>query len=273
MTTKAVVTPATKTVTQGESVTLTASVPNLDVKQWQWLALAPGKDWVTIGGVDATTSPLAPDAVGVWTYRATPLDSGGARMADVEAGNAEVTVTSAGTQVPNGGPTATTVPLKFPTGFALVSVVVLLALLGVFVAQGNLWRLPVTLGEAAQKTDPRAALAASVIGPMLAVGTLVLLAGLWMVLTEWRAAFKPVATGEVTTRGGGFDSVTDMLKAVATLKGSTLVFVGGLAVLFAVAWMVSSAAGVGTSAATTPSSAPSSVAATTASAAPSAVRT
>lgn len=232
--------------------------------KWQWDYFDPAKgSYESLTGVQAATTSHTPTAAGDWKYRATPIDPETDVPLEADRGETTVIVKPA-TEDP-------TVPLDFHSAFAMLSAVVLAVFVLLFIFVGKPWQLGISLSGEAQKADPRAALAGSVIGPVLTIGIVVLLTGLWMVLVEWRAAFKPVPAGGVTTRGGGVESFTDMLKAIATLKGSTLVFVGGLAVLFAVAWMTSAAAGVDTSS-DTPSAAPStaSAAPATASSAPSA---
>jgi hypothetical protein len=265
MTTKAVVKAASNSLRLAELVTLTATLEGVAAAGWQWDYKAPNEQLFILFGGSESTATHTPQDLGEWTYRATALDADGNRVGESEPGTDTVTVGTAAVAVPgdpSAGPSVN--PLVFHSVFAWVSIAVLLVLLVVFVSQSHLWGLAVSLGDEAQKTDPRAALAASVIGPVLTIGAALLLAGLWMVLVEWRAAFRSNTPDKVVTRGG-FDSVTDMLKAIVNLKGSSLVFVGGLALLFAVAWMVSSAAGVDTNTSTTPSA--------SASASPSAART
>ncbi len=237
--------------THGEEVKLTATVdPPRDGVTWTWQRKGsdPSAVWETLTE-QANELTETPES-GTWTYRAT-ANHGGNELGSKEI---EVTMTSAGTDPPANpdqpNQPAKTEPLKFHWLFAVITGVLVLALLGLFIRQAAPFGLSVSLVEEAETADPRAILAAKIMGPMLALGALVLLAGLWMVLVEWRGAFSTAKADGVSERG----TIAEILKVVGDLKGAGQVFVGGLVIVLAVAWMVSSTAGAETDPAPTPSS-------------------
>lgn len=239
--------------THGEEVKLTATVdPPRDGLTWTWQRKGSDpsavlKSLVGQGNVLTDTPDL-----GTWSYHAT-ADHGGNVLGSKEI---HVEVKSAGTETPDNveqpNQTDKPVPLTFDMVFALVVGLVVLGLLVAFVVGGSLFGLNATVGAEAAKLDPRGALAAKVMGPMLALGALLLLAGLWMVIVEWRGTFATAKAPGVKERS--LPSIPEIIKAMGTLKGANLVFVGGLVVVLAVAWMVSSTAGAETDPSPTPSS-------------------
>lgn len=238
---------------QGELITLTATIqpPRQDVTwEWKFVDTSQTPSVSAVQPEEGDVLKTLATGVGKGTFRAT------ARHNDTDLASAEieVTVTSAGTDPPANpdqpNQPANTEPLKFHWLFAVITGVLVLALLGLFVWQAAPFGLSVSLVKDAETADPRAVLAAKVMGPMLALGALVLLAGLWMVLVEWRGAFSTAKADGVSERS----SIVEILKVVGDLKGAGQVFVGGLVIVLAVAWMVSSTAGAETDPAPTPSS-------------------
>lgn len=236
--------------THGEEVKLTATVdPPQDGVTWTWQRKGadPSAVWETLTE-QANELSDAPEP-GTWTYRATANHGGN----DVGFKDIEIEVKDAGRTPPDGSQqTEEPVPLTFDMVFAVVVGLVVLGLLIAFVVGGSLFGLNATVGADAAKLDPRGALAAKVMGPMLALGALLLLAGLWMVIVEWRGTFATATASGAKERGA--PSIPEIIKAMGALKGANLVFVGGLVIVLAVAWMVSSTAGAETDPAPTPSS-------------------
>lgn len=207
------------------------------IARWSWQRKAhPGGDWEPIAG---RTGPELVDSpgVGTWKYRAAPLSADGTayvQMRDVEPAVVEISGVDGAT------PAAQTEPLRFHPIFAGTIAIVLAALVAAFVVLSGLLNLTVPLTGEAAKADPRAALAAAVIGPVMVLGLGVLALGAWMVLNEWYGAFvapKPNAS-DVTKKS----SVVEAISALKDLKGSSLVFIGGIALVLSVTWMVSATA-------------------------------
>ena len=88
-------------------------------------------------------------------------------------------------------------PTIWHTGFAVISAIVLAALLGAFVVVSQLFADNLGL-DAAQtaKLDGRALIGARVIGPVTVVGVTVTLFGVWMAMTEWRGRFTKAPTAD-----------------------------------------------------------------------------
>ncbi len=237
--------------THGEEVKLTATVdPPQDGLAWTWQRKGadPSAVWESLTE-QANELSDAPEP-GTWTYRATANHGNNA----VGSKEIQIEVRSAGTETPakpdRPENPEKAEPLKFHRPFAVITGILALALLGLFIRQAAPFGLSVSLVEEAETADPRAILAAKIMGPMLALGALVLLAGLWMVLVEWRGAFSTAKADGVSERG----TIAEILKVVGDLKGAGQVFVGGLVIVLAVAWMVSSTAGAETDPTPTPSS-------------------
>ena len=152
------------------------------------------------------------------------------------------------TTPPTGGSTTQTTtppaagdpPTIWHTTFAVISAIVLAALLGAFVVMSQLFadNLGLDAAETA-KLDGRALIGARVIGPVTVVGVAVTLFGVWMAMTEWRGRFTkaPTATGERE-----IPDPSKIIEALGKLRGAALVLVSGIVILLGVAWMTSATA-------------------------------
>lgn len=248
------ITPQPSPRKAGDTVQLQAALPSTVTApadpSWQWTITPNGSTTGTVipGQESATCRHTIQE--GTWTY-----------SAKVTTSDQDFAVGSSGPWVATPtDPETPHPPIPWNSVFAVVSAGALLGLLFLFIWLGNLFNLTVSLGEDAAKADPRAALAARVIGPVLAIGAMLLLAGLWMVLLEWRGSFEASNAAAATQNKGPLDLV-ELTKVVAGLKGAQLIFVGGLVVILAVAWMVGATSDSGGDTSAAPSSAaPSSAA-------------
>lgn len=242
MTTTVEINPKVTKWEKGNAECLTATLkeppPGKEVT-WRWevsegdhtAALDEGA-WETVAAADQVTDDDRD--VGLYTYKVTATIEGEDQPIQ---GSVLIEVKDPTQHAPG---VVSKVKLVFRTSFATVTAIILLVLLALFVWFGNLFSLAIALGDDVVKADPRAALAAKVIGPVLALGALLLVAGLWMVMLEWRGGFETTTAKDTTLKGL---DVVEIVKAVGSLKGATLVFVGGLVVVLAVAWMVGATAG------------------------------
>jgi len=215
--------------------------------EWKWAKRDAGSDDfgpVDEGSADLTVSTAVP---GKTVYRATPVDANGGALAsgaDLATITVEVTVGDAADSADQH--------LVFSTGFAVILGIALALALVLFVALSGLFNLQANFTDKAAEADPRAILAAKVIGPILLLGAALIAVGIWMAAVEWRGTFKS-ATTLTNTPKGFLDAALLVLK---DLKGSSLLIVGGIAVIFAVAWMVSSTVSTENPSGSSPTSSP-----------------
>lgn len=150
-----------------------------------------------------------------------------------------------------------TEPKAFSTAFAITLGVVVLVASGAFIWFANIFNLKVVLGDDAAKADPRAALAAAIIGPVFGLAVVLVAIGLWMTIVEWRAAFKATVPqgGDVSAAGVGA-TIKAIVEALKDLSGSKLVLISGVVLVVTVGWIAGAA--VPETASPTPSATPSS---------------
>jgi hypothetical protein len=232
--TKLTAEPST-TVETGKALTLAAALLRdgsvTDNLKWEWTRRRAGtKQDFELDNTGGPQHDVATAKSAKWEYRAEPLDAGGAKLPNVQLKTITVTIT--GEEVNPDKP-----PLAFNTSFAWVVAVLLVVAVVLFTMTSGLFDLTVGIGEKAREIDPRAALAAKVMGPILVVGTALLATGVWMVAVEWRGGFAAARKATETQNKGLLESALVVLK---DLKGPSLLVVGGIAVIFAVAWMVTS---------------------------------
>lgn len=134
---------------------------------------------------------------------------------------------------------------EFHGGFAFWSAVVIL-----LIALGVALRAIITgwdIGKAdlvAEKTGATA-LASALAMPLTVVGVLIVAAGAWMAIVEWRGTFKSPPSER------GLD-VGKVIEAVGKLKGAALLLVVGTILLLSSAWIAQSSAGAANSTLTGP---------------------
>lgn len=228
--------PQSPEIDKGGTLTITATLELDDAPHqppaWQW-DYKSEDDWVSLS--ESSASVNANNLiVGNFTYRATPLDKDSNPIAGAQPAMVKVTIRAPGT-APTPSPATPAVPLIFKSWFALSSLLVLLLVLIVFVWKSDLLSLSVSFADDVAENDPRAALAAKVMGPILVIGTAMLAIGIWMIAVEWRGAFadRPRTKG---LSDGVFAAAVGALK---DLKGANLVVIGGIVLILSVAWMVS----------------------------------
>lgn len=224
-------------VAQGGTLTLTAVLKENGAARahprWKWERRAGAEDFA-VEHVGESTYTVPTTTAGAWDYRATAVGATDAAIPGAEAGGT-IRVTVTGSSEPGNTPAAPTTPLVFKPWFAIITFVVIIGLLVAFAWFSGLFDLEVVLGEKPSETDPRAALAAKVIGPILVIAAALIAFGTWMVAVEWRGAFQAAKT-QSTPKG---HPLTEALNVLKDLKGANLLVIGGIAVIFAVAWMVS----------------------------------
>jgi hypothetical protein len=152
-------------------------------------------------------------------------------------------------------------PPTFHRGFAVAIGLLLLAIGLLFFGTVGPFRGTGSLAQDAWDTlDGRGKLALTIALPMIAIGCLLLLVGLWMAIVEWRGRFRdapPPPRDEETPRGV-IEELPKIIDAVGKLQGAALVLVVGLLALFAAAWV--GQAGAGADPAATPTPTPTSAA-------------
>lgn len=130
--------------------------------------------------------------------------------------------------------------LWFAIVAGLVSVVVVtLVLVGL-----NLFNGRGGMADAAWTAlEGRLKFALALTSPLVVLGTILLLAGMWMAVVEWRGRFVDEPKAGPVTKGDLPFDVGKLVDAIGKLHGATLVVVVGAILLIASAWVGQSAAG------------------------------
>jgi hypothetical protein len=138
---------------------------------------------------------------------------------------------------------APTPPPVWDQTFAIAAAAALAVVALVLVLASRLLSTDLAAGASSNvPLDGRALVGNRVIGPVVVLGIVVSLAGVWMAMTEWRGRFAPRAE-EPDTRGLPPVDVPKVIDAMGRLTGAALVLVTGIVILLAAAWMTSSTAG------------------------------
>ncbi len=224
---------------EGEQVTLTASLkPAAQGARWQW-EKKDGQTFVAIPGetsavfrVDVTEDARGP-------YRAV------ATVAGTPDRSPEITLKIKDkAPAPEKPKEPVEVPPKFHPWFA-GCVAVPAILLGLwFVADTDWLSTHLGLNETEFKLlDGRTIVSTRMLGPIAALGVVLVIVGATMTLIEWRGRFaEEPATEDGTPRGVSDVDPVKLVEAIGKLKGATLIVVAGLVILLGVAWMTSSTA-------------------------------
>ena len=83
-------------------------------------------------------------------------------------------------------------------------------------------------------------LAATLVVPLIVLGALAVVIGMWMALVEWRGRFRDATT--VVTKSVTGDDVSKVIDSIAKLRGAALVMVVGGLLMLSAAWIGGSAA-------------------------------
>ena len=88
-------------------------------------------------------------------------------------------------------------------------------------------------------------LAARLIAPVSVLGLVMILAGSWMAVVEWRGTFKkvepkPPADDHATLVPTDPKTVAEVITAVGKLRGASLLIVAGVLMMFLSAWVAKS---------------------------------
>lgn len=222
----------------GDKVVLTAEAPS-GATGFQWK-----HDGAPVGGTENNLQfDMAADSGGAYTVEAKATDG------STLSGSINLTVASA--SAPAGTP-AEPQP-TYHGSFAAWSAVGLAVLGGFLAFFIGPWRHG-GMSDTDWTNLAGQLKVAVILGlPATLFGALVLLAGLWMALVEWRGRLvdepskpKP-ANGTGPVRKGAFngEDVAKVIGAVGSLRGAALAMVVGAILLLGSAWVAQSAAGTG----------------------------
>ena len=89
--------------------------------------------------------------------------------------------------------------------------------------------------------DARTKLAGAITVPVVVLGVITLLIGVWMAIVEWRGIFKAPQDTFTTLDDAGVDP-GKIIEAIGKLKGAALAMVIGGLLLLGAAWVAQSAA-------------------------------
>lgn len=144
---------------------------------------------------------------------------------------------------------------EFHAGFAGMAAAVAVVIGLVVMFTGHLFGGKLGLDDASwAKLTGNGQLAARLTSPVLVLGVVLVLAGAWMAVVEWRGRFKKAAP-DVVAEGPAAD-VAKVVAAVGKLQGAALLIVSGALMLIASAWVAQSAAKPATSTPVAPASTP-----------------
>jgi hypothetical protein len=152
----------------------------------------------------------------------------------------EITITRSPSKVPdaNGAATGTEAP-RWDTATAVWVALGLVVVGGLLGAYLHLWDGRSGFSEADWAgLDGRLKLAAEVVVPLVALGGVVVLIGVWMAIVEWRGRFRAPSKYR-----GIEEDLPKIIEAIGKLQGAALVLVVGVLVLFAAAWIAQSGVG------------------------------
>ena len=215
---------------EGAEIKLEAALDTGSAKKWAWK-----RDTTVLADTASSTDlTVATDTEGMYVATAT-LDN-------------DTTVESVPFEVKKktgDGGGATESPPWFATSFAVwvaivgaLAVVLVLFVLGLFGPQ-------LRLSDTEWNTlDARAKVATRIAVPIVVLGSIAVVVGMWMALVEWRGRFEkpaspPPAAG--VRRGAGEDAAK-VIDSVGKLGGAALVMVVGALLMFAAAWITQSTA-------------------------------
>jgi hypothetical protein len=135
-------------------------------------------------------------------------------------------------------------PPTWGWGAALVFGAVVLAAGLLILSQTHVLSGRAGLGESEwDSLDGRAKVAVTLAVPMLVLGGFAVLVGIWMAAVEWKGRFRRREdTDAVTVKGPSGQDVAAVIDSIGKLRGAAIVLVVGAALMFAAAWVASSAA-------------------------------
>lgn len=253
---------------EGARITLNASVEDGEATGWKWTRdKQPDTE-----KSNSRELKVAVDTKGSWVATATLKGNGEVESAPFEV---EMKDTNDGTTDDDSVPTEAQpwFDKDFALWFALACVAIggLVLFIALHLSDG---RLGLT-GDEWATLDARAKVATRIVLPIVVLGVVAVLVGLWMAAVEWRGRFKKpepsatssdltTATPSPTGKGTGKDAA-EIIESVGKLRGATLVMIVGALLMFAAAWITQSTASPPDTPATTttPVTPPDSPAATT----------